>query len=60
MDKTDTILQVFLNGAYEINELASDNRIFRINGKYLNKYKPILQEVYKNSFDEKQRTWHLD
>ena len=32
------ILQVFSNGAY-------DSRIFRINGKYLKKYKPILQEV---------------
>jgi len=39
------ILQVFSNGAYEIEELASDSRIFRINGKYLKIYKPILQEV---------------
>jgi len=39
------ILQVFSIGAYEIKELASDNRIFKINGKYLKKYKPILQEV---------------
>ena len=39
------VLQVFSNASYEIEELASDNRIFRINGKYLKKYKPILQEV---------------
>jgi hypothetical protein len=31
------VLQVFSNGAYEIEELASDNRIFRINDKYLKK-----------------------
>jgi len=31
------ILQVFSNGAYEIEELASDSRIFRINDKYLKK-----------------------
>jgi len=29
------VLQVFSNGAYEIEELASNNRIFIINGKYL-------------------------
>ena len=39
------ILTVFSNGAYEIEELASDRRIFHINGKYLKIYKPILQEI---------------
>jgi len=39
------IVQVFSNGSYEIEELASDSRVFRINGKYLKNYKPILQEV---------------
>jgi len=39
------VIQVFLNGAYKIEELASNNRIFRINGKFLKNYMPILQEV---------------
>ena len=39
------ILRVFSNNAYEIEELNDDNRIIRINGKYLKKYKPLLQEV---------------
>jgi len=39
------VIQVFSNGAYAIEVLTSYNRIFRINGKYLKKYKPILQEV---------------
>jgi len=38
------ILRVFSNNAYEIEELNDDNRIMRINGKYLKKYKPLLQE----------------
>ena len=59
MDKRDRVLgkwspnwegpfkfiQVFSNGVYEIEESASNNRIFKINDKYLKKYKPILQEV---------------
>ncbi|XP_050908265.1 uncharacterized protein LOC127121878 [Lathyrus oleraceus] len=39
------ILQVFSNGAYEIEELSQDNNILRVNGKYLKKYKPTLQEI---------------
>lgn len=39
------ILQVFSNGAYEIEELNKDKRILRVNGKYLKKYKPTLQEI---------------
>ncbi|XP_058725880.1 uncharacterized protein LOC131597187 [Vicia villosa] len=39
------IVQVFTNNAYEIKELSEDCRILRINGKYLKKYKPILQEI---------------
>ncbi|XP_050884808.1 uncharacterized protein LOC127087932 [Lathyrus oleraceus] len=39
------ILQIFSNGAYEIEELSEDKRILRVNGKYLKKYKPTIQEV---------------
>ncbi|XP_050897750.1 uncharacterized protein LOC127104611 [Lathyrus oleraceus] len=39
------ISQVFSNNAYEIEELSPDSRILRVNGKYLKKYKPKLQEV---------------
>ncbi|XP_050893371.1 uncharacterized protein LOC127099893 [Lathyrus oleraceus] len=39
------ILQVFSNGAYEIEELNKDKRILRVNGKYLKKYKSVLQEI---------------
>ncbi|XP_050914963.1 uncharacterized protein LOC127129900 [Lathyrus oleraceus] len=39
------ILQVFSNDAYEIEELNKDKRILRVNGKYLKKYKPTLQEI---------------
>jgi len=31
------VIQVFSNVAYEIEELAPNNRTFRINGKYLKK-----------------------
>ena len=33
------------DNAYEIEELNDDRRIMRINGKYLKKYKPLLQEI---------------
>jgi hypothetical protein len=39
------VLRTFSNGAYEIEEIEKDKRILRINGKYLKKYKPILQEI---------------
>ena len=39
------ILRVFSNNAYEIEELGPEGRIFKINGKYLKKYKPMLQEI---------------
>ncbi|XP_050875661.1 uncharacterized protein LOC127079301 [Lathyrus oleraceus] len=39
------ILQLFSNGAYETEELDKDKRILRVNGKYLKKYKPTLQEI---------------
>jgi hypothetical protein len=39
------ILKIFSNNAYEVEELADDNRIMRINGKYLKKYRPLLQEI---------------
>lgn len=39
------ILQAFLNNAYEIGELSPDCRILRVNGKYLKRYKFMLQEI---------------
>lgn len=39
------IIQVFSNGAYEIKESAEDRRLLGVNGKYLKKYKPALQEI---------------
>jgi hypothetical protein len=42
------VVQVFSNGAYEIEELTEEQRSLVINGKYLKKYKPTLQEVKIN------------
>ena len=39
------IVKTFSNNAYEIQELADDKRILKVNGKYLKKYKPHLQEI---------------
>jgi len=39
------LLRVFSNNAYDIKELNDDQRILRINGKYLKKYKPMQQEI---------------
>ncbi|XP_050896211.1 uncharacterized protein LOC127102939 [Lathyrus oleraceus] len=39
------VLQAFSNNAYEVEELAPDRRILRVNGKYMKKYRPLLQEV---------------
>jgi hypothetical protein len=39
------VLKLFSNSAYKVKELADDNRIMHINGKYLEKYKPLLQEI---------------
>ena len=39
------VLQVFSNNAYEVEELAPDRRILRVNGKYLKRYRPLLQEA---------------
>ncbi|XP_050897322.1 uncharacterized protein LOC127104163 [Lathyrus oleraceus] len=36
-------LQTFSNNAYEIEELTSEGRTLRINGKYLKLYLPTLQ-----------------
>jgi len=38
------ISQIFSNGAYEIQELTPEQRSVNMNGKYLKKYKPALQE----------------
>lgn len=39
------IIQAFSNNIYEIEELTTDERILRVNGKYLKKYRPMLQEI---------------
>jgi len=39
------IFRVFSNNAYEIEELNDDQRILCINGKYLKRYRPLLQEI---------------
>lgn len=39
------IVQVFLNNAYEIEELTSDLIIMSVNGKYLKIYISKLQEI---------------
>lgn len=39
------VIQTFTNNANEIQELGIDRRILRVNGKYLKKYKPMLQEI---------------
>ncbi|XP_058741054.1 uncharacterized protein LOC131613396 [Vicia villosa] len=39
------IVQSFTNNAYEIEELRMDQRILRVNGKYLKRSKPILQVI---------------
>lgn len=39
------ILQVFSNNTYEIEELALDKQILWVNGKYLKRYKLMLQEI---------------
>ena len=39
------IIQIFSGGAYEVEELGEDKRLLRVNGKYLKKYKPTLQEI---------------
>jgi hypothetical protein len=43
------ISQVLSNGAYEIQELTAEQRSVNMNGKYLKKYKPSLQEVIISS-----------
>jgi hypothetical protein len=39
------VVQIYLNGAYEIEELTPEKRTLGINGKYLKKYKLVLLEV---------------
>ncbi|XP_028213905.1 protein NYNRIN-like [Glycine soja] len=39
------IIQIYSNGAYELEELTPQKRTLSINGKYLKKYKPTLLEV---------------
>lgn len=44
-DEIFRIIQVFSNNAYEIEEITLDRRILRVNGIYLKRYKPTLQEI---------------
>ena len=39
------VTRTYINNAYEIKELGGDQRVLRVNGKYLKKYKPMLQEI---------------
>jgi len=39
------VIQIFTNGTYEVEELASHSRILRINSKYLKKDKSMLHEI---------------
>ncbi|XP_058784623.1 uncharacterized protein LOC131659451 [Vicia villosa] len=39
------VLKAFSNNAYEIEELAEDRRILKVNGKCLKIYKPFMHEV---------------
>ena len=39
------VVKAFDNNAYEIQNIGMDQRILRANGKYLKKYKPMLQEI---------------
>ncbi|XP_050914749.1 uncharacterized protein LOC127129640 [Lathyrus oleraceus] len=39
------VTRTYANNAYEIKELGGDQRVLRVNGKYLKKYKPMLQEI---------------
>ena len=40
------IVKASSNNAYEVQEIEGDLRVLRVNGKYLKKYKPILQEIH--------------
>lgn len=39
------VLQAFTNNACEIEKLGFDQRILKVNGKYLKKYNAMLQEI---------------
>lgn len=39
------IIWTLTNNAYEIQELGMDQRILRVNGKYLKIYKPMLHDI---------------
>ena len=45
LGRTMANIKSHLNNVFEIEELNDYQRILRINGKYLKKYKPILQEI---------------
>lgn len=36
------VTRTYSNNAYEIEEHGGDQRVLRVNGKYLKKYKPML------------------
>ncbi|XP_050895193.1 uncharacterized protein LOC127101794 [Lathyrus oleraceus] len=39
------VTRKYSNNAYEIEELDGGQRVLRVNGKYLKKYKPMLPEI---------------
>ncbi|XP_050908222.1 uncharacterized protein LOC127121828 [Lathyrus oleraceus] len=39
------VTRTYSNNACEIKELSGDQKVLRINGKYLKKYKHMLQEI---------------
>lgn len=39
------VTHVFNNHAYKIQEVGMDQRLLNINGKYLKKYRTMLQEI---------------
>ncbi|XP_050876734.1 uncharacterized protein LOC127080458 [Lathyrus oleraceus] len=39
------VTRTYSNNAYEIEEVGGDQRVLRLNGKYLKKYKPMLQKI---------------
>ena len=44
-EEPSKILRVFSNNAYEIEEQGPEGRIFKVNGKYLKKYRTMLHEI---------------
>ena len=39
------VIKAFTSNAYEIEELGFDQRILKVNGKYLKKYRSMVQKI---------------